>query len=91
VAILEPSADHDYQPGWTLVSGGVMRLEPTRRSEASLIPKGVTCLQAAATGFDPLHNAVATSEGETLHDDVLVLANGLPLPLGADRGPHRRA
>ena len=77
VAILEPSADHDYQPGWTLVGGGVMRLEQTRRSEASLIPKGVTWIQAAATGFDPEHNAVTTSEGETLHYDVLVLATGL--------------
>ena len=77
VAILEPSADHFYQPGWTLVGGGVMRLEQTRRSEASLIPKGVTWIQAAATGFDPEHNAVTTSEGETLHYDVLVLATGL--------------
>jgi|LakMenEpi03Aug12_release.lakeMendotaPanAssembly.Ray.scaffolds.fasta_scaffold19711_2 sulfide:quinone oxidoreductase len=77
VAILEPSADHDYQPGWTLVGGGVMRLEQTRRSEASLIPKGVTWIQAAATAFDPEHNAVTTSEGETLHYDVLVVATGL--------------
>ena len=34
VAILEPSSDHYYQPGWTLVGGGVFTLEETRRNEA---------------------------------------------------------
>ena len=77
VAILEPSHDHYYQPGWTLVGGGLMGLEQTRRSEASLIPRGVSWIQAAATGFDPDHNSVTSSEGETLTYDVLVLATGL--------------
>ncbi|MBM5826877.1 MAG: FAD-binding protein, partial [Cyanobacteria bacterium M_surface_7_m2_040] len=30
VAILEPSAEHWYQPGWTLVGAGVFSLEDTR-------------------------------------------------------------
>jgi sulfide:quinone oxidoreductase len=77
VAILEPSSEHYYQPGWTLVGGGVMKLEQTRRSEASLIPRGVTWIQAAATGFDPEHNSVATSTGDTVGYDVLILAAGL--------------
>lgn len=77
LAILEPSTDHYYQPGWTLVGGGVMTLEQTRRREAELIPRGVTWIQAAATGFDPEHNSVTTSEGARLHYDVLVLATGL--------------
>lgn len=77
VAILEPSGEHYYQPGWTLVGGGVMTLEQTRRSEASLIPKGVSWIRAAATGFDPDHNTVTTSTGDTISYDVLVLATGL--------------
>lgn len=79
VAILEPSGEHYYQPGWTLVGGGVMRLEQTRRSEASLIPQGVHWIQATATDFDPETNSVTTNEGETLSYDVLVLATGISL------------
>ena len=77
VAILEPSTEHYYQPGWTLVGGGVMTLNQTRRQEASLIPQGVRWIQAAATGFDPEHNQVVTSEGDTISYDVLVMAAGL--------------
>lgn len=77
VAILEPSAEHFYQPGWTLVGGGLMDIEQTRRQEASLIPKGVRWIQAAATGFDPEHNRVSSSDGQQLSYDALVVATGL--------------
>ncbi|MEB3302410.1 MAG: FAD/NAD(P)-binding oxidoreductase [Cyanobacteriota bacterium] len=77
VALLEPSSEHFYQPGWTLVGGGVMGMEQTRRPEAELIPKGALWIQAAATRLDPDHNRVETSSGTSLTYDVLVLATGL--------------
>lgn len=77
VAILEPSSEHYYQPGWTLVGGGVMRIEQTRHNEVAVIPKGVSWIQAAATTFDPDNNRLTTSEGEILSYDVLVMATGL--------------
>jgi sulfide:quinone oxidoreductase len=79
VAILEPATDHYYQPGWTLVGGGVFSLEETRRSERDLIPAGVAWIQAGAAGFDPDHNTVTTTEGELLSYDVLIVATGLQL------------
>ena len=79
IAILEPSPDHYYQPGWTLVGGGVFSLEQTRRSEADLIPEGVRWIRAAAAGFDPVAGTVASTDGETLHYDVLVVATGIQL------------
>jgi len=79
VAILEPSNDHYYQPGWTLVGGGVMTQEQTRRDEAGLIPVGCTWIRAAAAGFEPESNRVITSTGEAISYDALVVATGLQL------------
>ncbi|MEB3308336.1 MAG: FAD/NAD(P)-binding oxidoreductase [Cyanobacteriota bacterium] len=79
VAILEPSTDHYYQPGWTLVGGGVFSMDQTRRSEGDLIPSGVTWHRQAAEGFDPDRNSVSTSGGQVLSYDVLVVATGLKL------------
>ena len=79
VAILEPSAEHYYQPGWTLVGAGVFSLEETRRPERDLIPSGVHWIQEKAASFDPDRNTVTTSTGATLSYDVLIVATGLTL------------
>jgi sulfide:quinone oxidoreductase len=79
VAILEPEHDHWYQPGWTLVGGGVFTMEQTRRSEAGLIPEGVTWIREGAAGFDPAAGTVTTTGGHTLAYDVLVVATGMKL------------
>ncbi|MCP9928641.1 FAD/NAD(P)-binding oxidoreductase [Cyanobium sp. CH-040] len=79
VAILEPSREHYYQPGWTLVGGGVFTLEETRRPEADLIPSGVRWIEDAATGFDPDHNTVLTASHGAISYDVLIVATGLKL------------
>jgi sulfide:quinone oxidoreductase len=79
VAILEPAHDHYYQPGWTLVGGGVFSLEDTHRAERDLIPSGVHWIQAGAAGFDPEHNSVTTTTGATVSYDLLIVATGMKL------------
>ncbi|WP_216900017.1 FAD/NAD(P)-binding oxidoreductase [Synechococcus sp. CCY 9618] len=79
IAILEPSGDHYYQPGWTLVGGGVFSLEQTRRPEEQLIPEGVRWIRDAVSGFDPAASSVTTASGDTLSYDVLVVATGIRL------------
>ena len=41
IAIIDPSDVHYYQPGWTMVGGGVFEATQTARTMASLIPRGV--------------------------------------------------
>lgn len=79
VAVIEPSDTHDYQPYWTLVGGGCGRRDDSRRTEASVMPKGVTWIKDAATGFDPENNAVFTAGGSTVAYDVLVVCPGIQL------------
>ena len=79
IAILEPAKEHYYQPGWTLVGGGVFSLDETRRAERDVIPSGVTWIEDAAAGFDPDHNQLTTTGGQTLSYDVLIVATGITL------------
>jgi sulfide:quinone oxidoreductase len=79
LTLLEPSRDHYYQPGWTLVGGGVFTLEQTHRQEADLIPPGVEWIQEGAAAFDPAAGTVTTTSGRRLAYDVLVVATGLRL------------
>jgi len=77
VAVIEPSATHDYQPLWTLVGGGLANKEANRRPEASVMPRGVTWIRDAVAGFDPQQNRLHTRDGRTITYDWLVVAAGL--------------
>ncbi|MFW7268980.1 TIGR01244 family sulfur transferase [Gluconacetobacter sp. Hr-1-5] len=86
LAIVEPSSTHFYQPGWTLVGGGVFTAEQTKRPEEGLIPSGATWVRQAVTGFLPDRHEVALDDGATLSYDILVVATGLTLDWAAIPG-----
>ena len=79
IAIIEPRTEHYYQPGWTLVGGGVFKREQTERSMARVMPKGVQWIRSACEGFDPEHNQVILEDGTRIGYKVLVVSPGLKL------------
>ena len=79
VTLLDPSPNHDYQPLWTLVGGGVFDREVTRRPMSEVIPPGVTWRQDAVTAFEPEHHRVRCASGQVLEYDYLVVAAGIQL------------
>ncbi len=79
VAVIEPSENHYYQPLWTLVGGGCAKRETSKRTEASVMPKSVTWITDAATGFDPDNNQVVTAGNKVVSYDVLVVCPGIQL------------
>lgn len=81
VIIVEPSATHDYQPGWTFVGSGVFRQEQTRRATLDLIPRGahVKWLRAAAAQFNPDNDEVLLTDGRLVRYQMLVVAAGVKL------------
>jgi sulfide:quinone oxidoreductase len=79
IAIVEPSDTHSYQPGWTMVGGGVFDVATTMRPMASVMPKGVTWVKQAAASFQPEDNQVTLADGSTLTYEVLIVAPGIRL------------
>ena len=79
IAIIDPAEIHYYQPGWTMVDGGIFKPEKTVRTMASLIPKQVQWIKAAVAAFDPDNKQVLLEGCKPLNYDALVVCPGLKL------------
>lgn len=79
LAIVEPSATHDYQPLWTLVGAGVCKKEETRRKEAPFIPSGATWIQDRVERIDGSSNAITLASGKRVTYDYLVVSLGIKI------------
>ena len=86
IAIIDPSDVHYYQPGWTMVGGGIFEARDTARTMGSLIPHGVKWIKAAVAAFEPKNNAVILDGCVVVTYDRLVVAPGLKLDWGAVEG-----
>ncbi len=79
LAIVDPADKHYYQPGWTMVGGGIFQPVTTGRPMSSVIPTGATWVKQAVAGFDPDNNTVHLDDGSQLLYDRMVVAPGLKL------------
>jgi sulfide:quinone oxidoreductase len=86
IAIIDAAQDHFYQPGWTMVGGGIFDPPVNRRSMESVIPPGAIWIRQNVASFDPANSSVTTDGGDVLTYDLLVVAPGIKLDWGQIRG-----
>lgn len=86
IAIIDPADVHYYQPGWTMVGGGIFEAQKTAKTMGSLIPKGVTWIKGAVAAFEPQNNAVILDGCRVVKYDRLVVCPGLKLDWGKVEG-----
>ncbi len=79
IAIIEPSDSHYYQPGWTMVGGGVFSSKQTQKPMAEVMPRGVKWIKAKVATFAPDQNSLTLEDGREVSYDILVAAPGLKL------------
>ncbi|MFX0543999.1 TIGR01244 family sulfur transferase [Roseovarius sp. S1116L3] len=79
IVIIEPAEVHYYQPGWTMVGGGIFEPEQTAKTMGSLIPKGVRWIKAAVAAFEPGQNAVILDGCRVVKYTRLIVCPGLKL------------
>ncbi|QHG24558.1 FAD/NAD(P)-binding oxidoreductase [Pseudomonas sp. DTU12.1] len=77
--LIEPSADHYYQPAWTLVGGGAHDIRKTMRPMARVLPDGVTWVQAAVSQLLPDEQALVLDSGQRVTWNNLIVCPGLRL------------
>lgn len=86
LAIVEPSEEHFYQPGWTMVGAGVFAPESTRRDTQDVLPREAEWIRGSAIGFEPEHDRIYLDDGRVLTYRVLIACPGIKLDWDAIEG-----
>lgn len=86
IAIVDPSKWHNYQPGWTLVGGGLKTKEELRRPLDSLVDPKLKFYNDSVSQFTPEENIVKLGNGEQVSYEQLVVAPGITLNIDSIKG-----
>ncbi|MDV7199750.1 TIGR01244 family phosphatase [Rhodobacterales bacterium HKCCA1288] len=79
IAVIDPADIHYYQPGWTMVGGGIFEASDTAKTMGSLIPRGVTWIKSAVAAFEPKDDSVILDGCRVVKYKRLIVAPGLKL------------
>ena len=79
IAIIDPADIHYYQPGFTMVGGGIFKPETTAKTMGSLIPRGVHWIKSPVAAFEPKDNAVILEGCRVVKYKRLIVCPGLKL------------
>lgn len=88
ILVIEPSPIHNYQPGWTMVGGGLLGTEEDikrksihllRQHTNEMFNSQVNILQKEVTGFDPENNKIIVTGDQEITYENLIVALGLRL------------
>ena len=86
ITLIDPRAEHLYQPGLSLVAAGLKPASYVVSQTTDWLPRGVTLIAERVAAVDPEVRSVSTEGGQTLDYDYLVVAPGLILDHDAIEG-----
>jgi len=86
IVIIDPTDTHVYQPANTLVAGGLMDYEATRKPEKKFIPSGVKWIKESVADIQPDDNQVILENGDVISYEYLVNAPGIQINLDGIKG-----
>lgn len=86
IAVVDPAEFHHYQPGWTLVGGGLKTKDELKRPLASLLDPKLKHYPSAVSTFSPEDNTLTLSSGTNLTYDQLIVAPGIKVDLASIKG-----
>ncbi|CAD8115388.1 unnamed protein product [Paramecium sonneborni] len=89
IRIFEPQKMHAYQPGWTMVGGGLCNVKKTLKPIEKVLPKNVSISDSAIAKINPKENEIVTQNGEIYTYDQLVIATGIKTEFDQIKGARQ--
>ncbi|OIW22651.1 sulfide quinone reductase [Coniochaeta ligniaria NRRL 30616] len=86
IAVVDPASWHHYQPGWTLVGGGLKTMEELRRPMGSLMDPKLSYYKSGVNSFSPTTDSITLGDGQTIDYQHLVVVPGIHINYGAIKG-----
>jgi sulfide:quinone oxidoreductase len=86
IVIIDPTKTHAYQPAWTLVGAGLMKMDQTLKKEKGLIPSGVGWIQDKVKDIKADENQVILDSDDIVNYDYLIVAPGIQINLDGVKG-----
>ncbi|CAG9990342.1 unnamed protein product [Clonostachys byssicola] len=86
IAIVDPAEWHHYQPGWTLVGGGLKEKEELRRPMKELVDPQFKFYNQAVGGFTPEQNFITLGNGDKIGYEQLVVVPGININYDSVKG-----
>ncbi|KAK1253980.1 hypothetical protein MKX08_007975 [Trichoderma sp. CBMAI-0020] len=86
IAVVDPATWHHFQPGWTLVGGGIKTKEELRRPLSGLIDPKFKFYNDSVAGFSPEENSITLGNGDKVSYEQLVVAPGVSVNYGSVKG-----
>lgn len=86
IILIDARKEHYYQPGFTLVGGGIKPANYVVSTTAEHVPQGVELVTQRVVEFDPEGNRVVTDDGRSWPYDYLFVTTGMVLEYGLIEG-----
>ncbi|TPX18702.1 uncharacterized protein E0L32_002559 [Thyridium curvatum] len=86
IAVVDPATWHHYQPGWTLVGGGLKKKEDLRSALDTLVDKEIKLYNDSVATFNPEDNLITLSNGHQIGYNHLVVVPGITMKYDQIKG-----
>ena len=87
ITVIEPNPlSTSYQPGQTLVGGGIWPKSELVYNRDDFVPSGTKLIKGSVTSFDPDNNKVTVDGKQEVSYDYMIVATGLMLNYEAIKG-----
>lgn len=86
IAVIDPAEWHHYQPGWTLVSGGLKNKEDLRKPLAGLIDPKLKYYHQGVGTFSPEQNLLTLENGDRIGYEELIVVPGIKVDTASIKG-----